>query len=102
MPAITGMIIHSAPKGLKELSNSIAYVCYNCLGYLPSPFLYGVASNMGGGKESRTGMMLLMFWTIVGNIFIQLALVFKSKSIAKQENVMKSLNLRLIVEEGKF
>jgi hypothetical protein len=49
------------------------------LGYLPSPFLYGVVSNLGGGPDSRLGMMMLMFWTIIGNVLLQLALVFKSK-----------------------
>ena len=29
MPAVTGMIINSAPDDLKELGSSFAYVCYN-------------------------------------------------------------------------
>ena len=75
MPALAGMIIHSAPRGLKEFSNSFAYLWYNCLGYLPSPFLYGIVSNLSGKEESRVGMMLLMFWTIIGALLIQLALI---------------------------
>ena len=41
MPALTGIIISSAPTNLKTLSNSFAFFCYNIFGYLPAPFLYG-------------------------------------------------------------
>ena len=80
MPALAGMIINSAPRGLKEFSNSLAYLWYNCLGYLPSPFLYGIVSNLSGDPQSRVGMMLLMFWTIIGTLFIQLAMIFSVES----------------------
>ena len=43
MPALTGIIISSAPARLKTLSNSFAFFCYNILGYLPAPFIYGFA-----------------------------------------------------------
>jgi len=43
MPALTGIIISSAPARLKTLSNSFAFFCYNMLGYLPAPFIYGFA-----------------------------------------------------------
>jgi len=41
MPTLTGIIISSAPGGLKTLSSSFAFFCYNIFGYLPAPFLYG-------------------------------------------------------------
>ena len=91
MPALTGMIISSVPTNLKETASSVAYICYNCLGYLPSPFLYGIVSNLGKGSESNYGMILLISWIVIGNIFIQFALFFKTRKI--QKNSSKIFNI---------
>ena len=42
MPGMTGIMINSVPRKQKALANSIAYVSYNMLGYLPGPLVYGV------------------------------------------------------------
>lgn len=85
MPALIGMIIDSAPMHLKAASNSMAYVLYNCLGYLPSPFLYGFVCNMTGGSSSRGGMYMLMMWTLLGNIMMLLALMSKDDEMGSEE-----------------
>lgn len=105
MPALSGMILHSAPKGLKALSASICYVFYNCLGYLPAPFLYGYVSNLAGDPDSRVGMKMLMFWTIIGNMFLQLALVIRSgtfKEIKKLSRRSRSTrpSANMVLNEG--
>ena len=72
---LTGMIINTAPLEIKAVSNSIANIFYNLLGYLPAPFMYGFVQSISGGNASRVGMMVLVMWTIVGNLCILLVLM---------------------------
>lgn len=41
MPPVTGIMINSVPDNQKASANSIANLCYNLLGYLPAPLIYG-------------------------------------------------------------
>lgn len=43
MPNLTGILLNSVPQGERAVANSVANFFYNLLGYLPSPFLYGLA-----------------------------------------------------------
>ena len=62
MPGATGIMINSAPKKHKALANSIAYVSYNLLGYVPGPVVYGVLTHFYG-DESKIGMLVLI-WSL--------------------------------------
>jgi hypothetical protein len=63
MPGMTGIMINSAPKKHKALANSIAYVSYNLLGYVPGPLVYGVLT-FYFGPESNYGMIALI-WSLI-------------------------------------
>ena len=42
MPNLTGILLNSVPVKERAIANSVANFFYNLLGYLPSPFLYGL------------------------------------------------------------
>lgn len=50
LPVMTGILLNTAPPSLRTLANSIANLVYNLFGYLPSPFLYGLAYELTGGE----------------------------------------------------
>ena len=84
---LTGMIISTAPLEIKAVSNSIANIFYNLLGYLPAPFMYGFVQSLSGGSGSRVGMIVLVMWTVVGNLCIFLVLINRigtSEQIAEE------------------
>lgn len=64
MPGMTGIMINSAPRKHKALANSIAYVSYNLLGYVPGPLVYGVLTHFNG-PESKVGMFVLIYSLIL-------------------------------------
>ena len=51
---MTGILINSVPPSLWTLANSIANLVYNLFGYLPAPFVYGIAYEMTGGEEAKS------------------------------------------------
>ena len=77
LPAITGIMISAAPKSHRAVANSVAYISYNLLGYVPAPYLYGVLTKMGeeDGK-SNYGCIMLMSMGVFSVIFISLAVFF--------------------------
>ena len=88
MMPLTGMIINTAPKSIKAVSNSIAFVFYNLLGYLPAPFVYGSVQSLTGGNQSRGGLITTMMVTVVGNFFLFLVLIYR---IGTSEQVEKEM-----------
>ena len=66
MPGLTGILLASIDDDGKEASNSITHFCYNLIGYLPAPVLYGLVCNVTGGNGSRWGLVMLMCFTLVG------------------------------------
>lgn len=66
MPGLTGILLSTIDNATKEASNSITHFCYNLIGYLPAPVLYGIVCNITGGKKSRWGLVMLMSFTIIG------------------------------------
>ena len=65
-PGLTGIMIASIPENSKEIGNSITQLFYNLIGYLPSPFIYGLVCKYTGGSESRWGLGVLILWGIFG------------------------------------
>lgn len=94
MPGLTGILLSSIPYDAKEESNSITHMCYNLIGYLPAPVLYGIVCNLTGGNESRWGLIMLMSFTILGMYFLKNA---KDDQNLKNENekTRKILNQEL-------
>ena len=41
LPSVTGIMINSVGEYQKTSANSVANICYNLVGYLPAPGLYG-------------------------------------------------------------
>lgn len=72
MPGMTGVMINSAPRKHKALANSIAYVSYNLLGYVPGPLVYGVLTHFNG-PESKIGMFVLIYSLILCILFVWFA-----------------------------
>ena len=65
-PGLTGIMIVSIPENSKEIGNSITQLFYNLIGYLPSPFIYGLVCKYTGGSQSRWGLAVLVLWGILG------------------------------------
>ena len=46
MPNLTGILLNSVAAKERAIANSVANFFYNLLGYLPSPFLYGLVTQL--------------------------------------------------------
>jgi hypothetical protein len=79
VPGLTGIMISSTHEKTKEVSNSITHLCYNLLGYLPSPFLYGLICKYTGGQTSRWGLAFILLWSYLGVMFLYMATVYKDR-----------------------
>ena len=77
-PGLTGIMIASIPQNHKEIGNSFTNLCYNLIGYLPSPLIYGLVCRYTGGAESRWGLVVLVFGAFCGVVFLFLARQTKS------------------------
>ena len=65
-PGLTGIMLASIPENSKEIGNSITQLFYNLIGYLPSPFVYGLVCKYTGGSQSRWGLGVLILWGFFG------------------------------------
>ena len=72
-PGLTGIMIASIPENSKEIGNSITQLFYNLIGYLPSPFIYGLVCKYTGGSQSRWGLAVLVLWGIFGVVSLYFA-----------------------------
>ena len=72
-PGLTGIMIASIPENKKEIGNSISQLFYNLIGYLPSPFIYGLVCKYTGGSKSKWGLVVLVFWGFLGVISLYIA-----------------------------
>ena len=86
MPNLTGILLNSVAAKERAIANSVANFFYNLLGYLPSPFLYGLVTQLTaeydkeGNNVSRWGMVMLMYCSIIGVLSLGLALLLRKKS----------------------
>jgi hypothetical protein len=83
-------MINSAPKKHKALANSIAYVSYNLIGYVPGPLVYGVITHFTG-PESKVGMVVLTY-SLIGCIFF-ICMAYRSSARTKinMQNVVHNV-----------
>ena len=80
-PGLTGVMIASIPENSKEIGNSLSQLFYNLIGYLPSPFIYGLVCKYTGGSKSRWGLGVLVFWGFLGVICLYVAKQFNFENI---------------------
>lgn len=59
MPVLTGILLNTVPVPLRTQANSIANLVYNLIGYLPAPYVYGVAYQVTGSGTSRWGLIAI-------------------------------------------
>lgn len=91
-------MISSVPKNYRAFGNSAAQIFLNLFGFLPSPFLYGLICELTGGRSSRWGMVLIMFWSIFGFGTLSFAYIYDKKKRDKK-NLKKQQKFQ--VEEFK-
>ncbi len=76
-------MLTSIPEGIKEVVYSFTHLCYNLLGYLPSPILYGVVCSVTGGETSRFGLVFLMLFSLLAVLFLYLATIATRNSLSE-------------------
>ncbi|KAL4500428.1 hypothetical protein ABPG72_003379 [Tetrahymena utriculariae] len=86
MPAVTGIMLHSIPKSYRAFGNSQAQLFHNLLGYLPAPFVYGLVNQMSQSVEKRSGMKVLMLWSLWGIIFLVFAKIEQQRLEKTQQD----------------
>jgi MFS family permease len=85
VPGLTGIMLSSTPEKTKEIAMSITHLCYNLLGYLPSPFLYGLVCKYTGGVKSRYGLVFILLWSYFGVFFLFLSKWFKNHNLNQND-----------------
>ncbi len=75
MPVLTGILLNTVPTPVRTMANSVANLFYNLFGYLPAPYVYGIAYEMTGGEDSRWGMISLEIAGVIGAILMILLLL---------------------------
>ena len=72
LPAIMGVMLNTIDENLKTTANSITNLCMNLFGFLPSPFVYGLISDVGDvtGGNKRTAMKVNMTLPAVFSMLI--------------------------------
>ena len=62
---------------LRPKANSLAYFCYNLLGFLPGPYIYGLVTDVTGGKDSKWGLVACFAINVPFLVFLFLAWIYK-------------------------
>ena len=75
VPILTSIIINSVPKNLITSANSLTNFMTNALGYLPSPYIYGILSDIYGDL-GRMGMKVTLWLSVLGELFSLLAVYY--------------------------
>ena len=86
-------MLRSIPEGIKEIAYSLTHLCYNMLGHLPAPILYGIVCDYTGGEKSRFGIIFLMLFSLLGVYFLYNA-TCESKSAKKEINEINELFIK--------
>ena len=74
MPPLTGIMLNSVPENLRTSANSLANLSYNCLGYMPSPILYGFISSLVETNKTKMKSRIPMA-VILYSVFLTSGLV---------------------------
>jgi MFS transporter, Spinster family, sphingosine-1-phosphate transporter len=77
VPGLTGIMLNSIPLEYKEVANSHTHFCYNLIGYLPAPFLYGVIYTYIG---ARFALSFIMITSLLGLLFLHYAMKYQQNA----------------------
>jgi len=91
-PAFAGMMLSTVPYKLRGSANSLAQFSYNCFGYMPAPFIYGLISETVDPKSKYQRRFPLASVVYVSAISITLASIVIRRINRKnlQKNWMQS------------
>jgi sugar phosphate permease len=87
MPGATGVMLGAIKKRSRTLGTSLAASLNNLLGFLPAPFLYGLVCDYTGGDKSRYGMGMIMYWSLLAQLFLCLAFILKRRQYSKRREI---------------
>lgn len=79
LPILAGVLMTKAQPEMRPRANSVANLMYQLLGFFPSPIIYGYACKIDGKQDSRAGMCVLMFATILMPTLIMFAIYHDNK-----------------------
>ena len=91
LPLVTGIMLGQVDQDHKAKANSLANLCYNLIGYMPAPTIYGAVCSLTGGKQSRWGMIVLMSMTIPPLFFLFLLQATKKESKKPKTAITETL-----------
>ena len=92
MPGLTGMMMSSVPPYLRAFGNSNGEIIKNVVGYLPSPFMYGLFQSVF--NDDRAGLKLIMFWGLWAPILLGLGSIHtyrELKRLSLQEKLVEDV-----------
>ena len=70
MPTLTGVMLRCVDEDLRPFASSFSGFMCNLLGYLPSPFIYGLVCQYTGGEKSPWGMFVNMNWGFFALLYL--------------------------------
>lgn len=97
-------MISSLPKRSRTFGNSAAQFFLNLFGFLPAPFVYGFICDYTGGRTSKWGMTVNMFWSIFGFMPVLIAYYIDQKKRNMEdlrEALLAKINEAQILEAKK-
>ena len=97
-PGLTGLMIASLSENYKEIGNSITQLFYNLIGFLPSPYIYGLVSSYTGGNESKWGLSVIILWSFFGFISLIIAKSFFMNNGINENDINKDTYLENMLE----
>lgn len=98
LPPITGIIITTLPRELRGSANSITAFFSILFGYLPAPFVYGIINKSLKETYPYLAMMIVMYWSLTGLIFLIIAAYYRYKFFNLKRTSIKTA----LVEERKL
>jgi hypothetical protein len=104
-PGLTGLMISTIPDNHKEIGNSLTQLFYNLIGFLPSPYIYGLVTSYTGGEDSKWGLSVIILWSFFGFmalLFGQKYLINEKGEISKEiylENLLYQNNKEDFINE---
>ena len=98
-PGLTGLMISSIQDNYKEVGNSITQLCYNLIGFLPSPYIYGLVCSYTGGDDSKWGLSVIILWSFFGFVSLMFARIYyKEGNEIDEDEVNKEYYLENIID----
>ena len=97
MPAATGIMLNLIPQTMRTSANSLANFGYNLFGYVPAPYLYGLAYTHSNSTESHSGLIavqtfVLVAYGLVVVLYIRKRLQYKRMLVAEYSETAQILN----------